>query len=224
MISFLLCFTCEEVVFWIFDSFLHELYSEEIYAENSDFCNQEVSLIISLSKTFKILDEENEGYVIGLLKTHLKTCFQTIFLNFFNFQTVYFIWDHTFSKGSVKLWLYCSTFLVLKLLELEKVFLALIKINLPHLKKLQNLSITESETLIMHNTNFNLFRNEFSFELNDELRQKFRGFAFKKKEVNMVQSSQLLKGKQMTFYEEPNELKVLRGSSFLYYFPWHAKE
>jgi hypothetical protein len=92
-------------------------------------------------------------------------------------------------------------------MELEKVFLTTIKINLKQMQTLQNYSLSESEQIIMNNTNFNHFRKEFSFELSNELRQKYGGFSFKKKLINGTH----LREKQMTLYEEPTQDNIATG-------------
>ena len=90
-------------------------------------------------------------------------------------------------------------------MELEKVFLATIKINLKQIEILQNGNSAEIKETIMNNTNFNIFRKEFSFELSNELRQKYGGFSFKKK---VFHEKIYLKEKQMTFIEEPTQEKI----------------
>lgn len=93
-------------------------------------------------------------------------------------------------------------------MELEKVFLATIKINL---KQIKNGNSAEIKEEILNNTNFNIFRKEFSFELSNELRQKYGGFSFKKK---ILHEKIYLKEKQMTFYEEPTQEKITSSQNF----------
>ena len=122
---------------------------------------------------------------------------------------MYFIWDNMFSKGTVPKKLNFVIFHLItnhqKLMELEKVFLATIKINLKQIKVLHNVNTAEIKETIMNNTNFNIFRKEFSFELSNELRQKYGGFSFKKK---ILHEKIFLKEKQMTFNEEPTQEKI----------------
>ena len=62
---------------------------------------------------------------------------------------------------------------------------------------MNDVSNLENLRLILNHTTFNNFRNEFSFELSNELRKKFGGFSFKKKINNS-----LSKEKTMTFDEK----------------------
>ena len=81
---------------------------------------------------------------------------------------------------------------------MEKALLTLIKINLKLLKTFHASSSKELLGMILSNTTFNVFRKEFSFELSNELRKKYGGFSFKKK-----QNTILTKEKMMKFNEEP---------------------
>lgn len=101
IVSFLLCFACEEISFWIFDFLMNELCLNEFYQENTNIIEQEILVIKNLGKVFKIFIEEDENLINNFLSTHINVCFKTGFLNVLNFQTVYFIWDNMLSKGSV---------------------------------------------------------------------------------------------------------------------------
>ena len=98
----MLCFTCEEICFWILDSLIVELFSNDFFKEDSNFFEQEINVILNLGKVFKIFSEENEELIKKFLNISIKVCFRTCFFNILNFQTVYFIWDDIFSKGTVK--------------------------------------------------------------------------------------------------------------------------
>ena len=128
IISFLLCFACEEVCFWIFDSLLNELFSQEFFLEETDLFEQEITVVHNLGKVFKIFSEENEELIKTFLKDHIKICFNTCFFNIFNFQIVYFIWDNMFAKGSVQFPKLFSTFFVI----LHNFFQLLILYTLVH--------------------------------------------------------------------------------------------
>lgn len=99
--SFLLCFCCEEIAFWIYDSLINEFKMQELFKQENDFFEKEIAFIKNLGNVFKIFSEENEKNIQKFLEETLPKFFKSLFFNELNFQIVYFIWDMIFSKGSV---------------------------------------------------------------------------------------------------------------------------
>ena len=69
---------------------------------------------------------------------------------------------------------------------------------------MNDVSNLENLRLILNHTTFNNFRNEFSFELSNELRKKFGGFSFKEKTMTFDE-------KNISSYFPTSERKFFNG-------------
>lgn len=78
--SFLLCFCCEEIVFWIYDSLINEFKMQELFKQENDFFEKEIAFIKNLGNVFKIFSEENEKNIQKFLEETLPKFFKSLFL------------------------------------------------------------------------------------------------------------------------------------------------
>lgn len=100
--SFLLCFCCEEVAFWIYDTLINEYLPNDYFQKEELFLEKEVKLLTNLGLAFKIFTPEQQQIIEIFLTQKIECYFRTFFVNFLNFQIVYFIWDSLITKGSVR--------------------------------------------------------------------------------------------------------------------------
>ena len=100
IVSFLLCFVHEDNAFWTLDQIFQQILPTDFMA--ADFVKKEKKLLIEISKTSKMFKDLKLEDYDKFIEFCIDLCLRSFFVDILSFQTVYFLWDNLFSKGSVK--------------------------------------------------------------------------------------------------------------------------
>lgn len=98
--SFLLCFVKEDIAFWTIDQLFQQILPSDFM--NPDFVKNEKRLLNETAKSHKMFNDLKLEEYDKFIEFCIDLCLRALFVDILSFQTVYFIWDNLFSKGTVR--------------------------------------------------------------------------------------------------------------------------